>query len=234
MRNSSNMSTPVTGFRNSPPKNIKKKPDSVQPERKTWGLCFHHCMQIFYVHTDSMEQGPSREANRFSATQEIPRILWNQKVHYRIHKCPPPVPNLNQIDPVHTLTCPFLKIHLLSSHLRLGLPSGFHSKPCIHLSTLPHICYMPHPPHSSQFDRPNNIRWGVQVIFTPPNSNATSVNITGLMESCYVTEHYFGCKKLAVFDYIQLRFLYKGSQIIFQIGLLPVMYELNITVNVRP
>ena len=54
-----------------------------------------------------------RRANRFSASQDIPLILWNPKVHYRTHKCPPPVPILRQLDPVHTPTSHLLKTHII-------------------------------------------------------------------------------------------------------------------------
>jgi hypothetical protein len=39
--------------------------------------------------TYSTEQSPSSKTNRFSADPEIPCILRNLKVHYRIYKSPP-------------------------------------------------------------------------------------------------------------------------------------------------
>jgi hypothetical protein len=45
---------------------------------------FHHSVHVFIT---------PWEANRFAASQEIPRIVWNPKAPYRIpkrvHKCPP-------------------------------------------------------------------------------------------------------------------------------------------------
>ena len=63
-----------------------------------------------------MEQSPSWENNQFAASKEIPRTLWNPKVHYLILKCLPTLPILSQLDPVHTTTSHFLKIYFNIIH----------------------------------------------------------------------------------------------------------------------
>ena len=64
-----------------------------------------------HILTYSMVQSPSWEANWFAASQEIPHISRNSKVHYRTHKRPPPVPILGQPNPVHIPTSHLLEIH---------------------------------------------------------------------------------------------------------------------------
>ena len=75
--------------------------------------------------TDSMEQSISWEANSSSASRQIPYILWNPKVHYRIHKSTPPIPVLSQINLDHAPhPTSWISTLILSSYLCLRLSSG--------------------------------------------------------------------------------------------------------------
>jgi hypothetical protein len=63
-----------------------------------------------------VELSPSREAANCADTEKLPRLLWNPKVHNRIHKSPPLVSILSQIDSVHTTPSYLCKIHFNIVH----------------------------------------------------------------------------------------------------------------------
>ena len=126
--------------------------------------------EFTYLLTYSMVQSPSWEANWFAASQEIPLISRNPKVHYRTHKRPPTVSILGQPNPVHIPTSHLLQIHPNIIHpstprspqwsLSLRPP---HQDP-IHPPLLTHTRHMPSPSHSSRFYHPHNTGWAVQII----------------------------------------------------------------------
>jgi hypothetical protein len=104
-----------------------------------------------------MQWSPSWEANRFSVSQEITRILWS---HLSLSSA-------SSIQSIHPHPTSWRSILMLRSHLCLGLtsglfPSGFPTETVCN-SPLAHTRYMPLPSHSSRFVHPNNIGWGVQI-----------------------------------------------------------------------
>jgi len=106
-----------------------------------------------------MQYSPSLEPNLFSATQFIPGILWNPKVHYPHSE----VLFLSHLVPVRTPTFNFLNIDLniifsstpVYSKLTPSLTFPYQSP--VRNSPLPRICYMSRPSHSSLFSHQKNI-----------------------------------------------------------------------------
>ena len=134
---------------------------------KIWNVNICVCVSLIKckirILTYSMVQSPSLEANWFAASQEIPHISRNPKVHYRTHKRPPPVSILDQPNPDRIPTS-----HLLEFHPNIIHPSTprspqwsfslrFPQQDPIHPLPLNHTRNMPSPSHSSRFYHPHNI-----------------------------------------------------------------------------
>ena len=109
------------------------------------------CKNITYL----MEQSLFEKLASFSANQEIPRILWDPKVHCRVYKSRPPIPILSQNNPVNSPppASRFLNIHLpiivqcTPGSSKWSLSIRFPHQNSAHL-LCPHTCYMTRPSHS--------------------------------------------------------------------------------------
>jgi hypothetical protein len=106
--------------------------------------------EYFRYHTDSMENSHSLEANSRSACQEVPCLLWNPKVRYRVRKSPSLVLILSQMNPVHTFP-PSSITSTLILHSKWSLPFTVSNQNAKCISCLSDPCYMPCPSHLPLF-----------------------------------------------------------------------------------
>jgi hypothetical protein len=103
----------------------------------------------------ALEQSPSWEANRFSASQEILHILWNLKFHYHIHSA-----HHLSLFSASSIQSTTLTSHFLKIHLNIVIPSTsgsslrFPHQNAEYASFLHHLCYKPHPSYYSRFYHP--------------------------------------------------------------------------------
>ena len=93
-----------------------------------------------------MEQSPSWETNRFSASQEIPSILWNSKIRTAFAKAFRPSLFCPRINPVQVPVSHVLKIHFNiilpskpGSSKVVSFPQVSPPKFCMHLSSHPYV-----------------------------------------------------------------------------------------------
>jgi hypothetical protein len=99
-----------------------------QQWRRSCRISTAHCISMSLLQLEAClltELSPSWEAANCAATQELPSILRNPKVHHRVHKNPPlALPWARSIQSIPSNLISLRSISILSTHIRLGLPSG--------------------------------------------------------------------------------------------------------------
>jgi len=90
---------------------------------RCWDISKHNFTERYTNYIDIHAKHTS--TNKLHAPETLLKsISWNLKVCDRIHKRPPLVPILSQINTVHVLPTHLRSILILYSHLLIGLPSG--------------------------------------------------------------------------------------------------------------
>jgi len=124
------------------------------------------------VLNNSKEQSPSWEQITSSATQEIRSVLWNPKVHYRIHKSLPIVHVVSEKNSIHAAQSHFsmtrFNIIIPSTlwSLKLLLSIRFLDQCPVYISSLPHTCHVPRPYLSSRLVRSADHKVRPYVVFS--------------------------------------------------------------------
>jgi hypothetical protein len=115
-----------------------------------------------------MELSTTREPASCVATRLFPSILWNPKVHYRVHSIPLRVSILSQFTSPHSIcaiTILLFSTHLELDHLSSRFPSGFPSSK-LYMFLFPNIratC----PAHLIHINLITLIILGVMQVFPP-------------------------------------------------------------------
>jgi hypothetical protein len=121
-------------------------------------------LRVWILRTNYLNLSPW-ERKGISVCQEIPRPLWNSKLHYHVHKGPPLIPFQKQVNPVHNSTSYFIKIRFkLFSRLLIGntkIVFRISVKNLEWMFPVSRACYVPYPSH---LDHSNNTGWGLQVM----------------------------------------------------------------------